>query len=133
MSLEAGAPVDWTLEAPKLAREIAVSGVGANDHLGESYLEAARPTRDRQFGVVKLPLKSVWLMTDNRRLCRPLRRVVLRQHRTYASGFPTQKVRTTKPKSTRPGLTENATPYSAKRQPIWNTGLRPSRSAATAC
>jgi hypothetical protein len=58
-ALSGGQAIDWALEAHKAAHDIVVPGVKMNDHLGVEYLNAVRPTLDKQLAAAGLRLARV--------------------------------------------------------------------------
>jgi hypothetical protein len=58
-SLSDGSTVVWALEAHQAARDVVVSGLRTNEPLGREYLDAVRPTLDRQLAAAGLRLARV--------------------------------------------------------------------------
>lgn len=58
-TISEGTPVDWALEAHQAARNVVVAGLTTNEPLGKEYLQAVRPTLDRQIAAAGLRLARV--------------------------------------------------------------------------
>ena len=58
-ALSAGTPVDWMLDAHKVANEVATPGVMLNDELDQAYATRARPFLDEQLALSGLRLARI--------------------------------------------------------------------------